>query len=637
VSDVLAQAVVYLGAAVVCVPLAKRLGMGSVLGYLAAGMAIGPFALGFVGEEGEDIMHFAEFGVVMMLFLVGLELEPAKFWRLRQAILGVGAAQVGLTTAALAGALMLIGLSWQASLAVGSALAMSSTAIALQSLKEKNLMGTAAGRHSFAALLFQDIAVIPILALLPLLATAPTGAAGDHGPGIGGLPGWMQTLAVLAAVGAVVAAGRWAFVPLLRAVARTRLRELFTASALLIVVGIALLMQTVGLSAALGTFLAGVVLATSEFKHELESDLDPFKGLLLGLFFMGVGASIDFQLMAESPGRLGLLTIGVMTVKVAVLAGIGRARRLSVDQNLIFSIGLAQVGEFAFVLLAFIAGLGVLDGAWTATFMAVTALSMTATPLLMLLNERVLLPRFGTTEAPARAPDTPDEHHPVILAGFSHFGSTVGRFLRANGVEATILDNDSDRVDLLRRMGFKVYYGDVTRHELLEAAGAAHAKILVSAVEDFDTTRTLVETARKQFPNLALMVRARHRFDAYELMDLGVTDVYRQHLDTSVRLGVDVLRRLGHRTYSAHRAGQQFLRHDEAALARLAPVRHNLVDYISNMRSEIAQQEALLLADRDIDPAGSDHAWDSRELRAGFTGRGVESPPSHPSRTGGDS
>jgi CPA2 family monovalent cation:H+ antiporter-2 len=491
--------------------------------------------------------------------------------------------------------------------------------MALQSLIEPQLIATASGQHSFAVLLFQDIAVIPILALLPLLATAPAPAAADHAGGVGHLPAGMQTLAVLGAVAAVIAAGRWVIVPLLRIVARTRLRELFTASALLIVVGIALLMQTVGLSAALGTFLAGLVLASSEFKHELESDLDPFKGLLLGLFFMGVGASIDFRLIATAPARLALMTAGVMAIKLLVLLAIGRAGRLSVDQNLMFSVGLSQVGEFAFVLLAFEGQLGVLDAETVSTLMAVTALSMALTPLGLLVNERLLLPRVGTRKAPSRAPDAPEEKHAVILAGFSHFGSTVGRFLRANGVEATILDNDSDRVDLLRRMGFKVYYGDATRHDLLESAGAAEAKILVSAVEDPATALALAATAKKHFPQLTIMTRARHRFDAYELMDLGVRHVYRQHQDTSVRLGVDILRHLGHRAYSAYRAGQQFLRYDEAAMASLAAKRHDLSEYISSIRQEIAQQEALLLADRDADPASSEHAWDSEEMRARLT------------------
>jgi CPA2 family monovalent cation:H+ antiporter-2 len=614
-SGFLVQAVVYLAAAVVCVPLAKRLGMGSVLGYLAAGIVIGPFVLGFVGEEGEDIMHVAEFGVVMMLFLVGLELEPAKLWRLRRAIAGVGLTQVLATAALLAGAGIAVGLDWRAALAASSALAMSSTAIALQSLKERGQLGSAAGQQSFAVLLFQDIAVIPILALLPLLAVAPAQGSGGHDGGVGDLPGWAQTLAVLGAVAAVVLAGRFAVVPLLRVVARTRLRELFTASALLIVVGIAALMQLVGLSAALGTFLAGVVLANSEFKHELESDLDPFKGLLLGLFFMAVGASIDFNLIAEEPVRMVLITVGVMGLKAIVLAALGRGTRLSLDQNLIFTVGLGQVGEFAFVLLAFTSQLGIVDPHWTGTLMAVTAMSMALTPVAMLVNERLVLPRVGTLEAPTRAADAVEEKHAVIIAGFSHFGSTVGRFLRANGVEATILDNDSDRVDLLRRMGFKVYYGDATRQDLLEAAGAAEARILVSAIDGLEATHRLVETVTKHFPHLRLMVRSRHRYDAYELMEVGVRDVYREHLDTSIRMGVDVLRELGHRAHGAFRAGQMFRRYDEEAMETLFAHRHDVKTYISSVREQIAEQEALLAADRAHDPTEGDHAWDSEQLR----------------------
>jgi CPA2 family monovalent cation:H+ antiporter-2 len=308
-----------------------------------------------------------------------------------------------------------------------------------------------------------------------------------------------------------------------------------------------------------------------------------------------------------------------MVIKLAILAGIGRAGGLSVDQTLMFGVGLSQVGEFAFVLAAFAGQLGLLAPDWMATLMAVTALSMTVTPLGLLLNERVILPRVGTRVRPVRAADTPQAKHPVILAGFSHFGSTVGRFLRANGVEATILDNDSDRVDLLRRMGFNVYYGDATRHDLLEAAGAAEARILVSAVEDPQTAHALVRTARKHFPHLAVMTRARHRYDAYELMDLGVSQVYRQHQDTSVRLGVDILRQLGHRAYSAYRAGQQFLRYDEAAMTSLAATRHNMSAYITSVRQQIAHQEALLLADRELDPTSSDRAWDSEELRTRLT------------------
>ena len=608
----LADAVVYLGAAVVCVPIAKRLGLGSVLGYLMAGILIGPFLLGFIGEEGKDIMHFAEFGVVMMLFLVGLELEPALFWRMRKQVLGLGSAQMGFTTLAVGGLAIALGFTWQAAVATGLACSMSSTAIALQSLKEKGLMQTAAGQNSFAVLLFQDIAVIPILALLPLLGTA-SAAAGD-GPWIDTLPGWQRTLAVLGAVLAVVALGRYVVVPLLRIVARTRLRELFVASSLLLVVGIALLMVTVGLSPALGTFLAGVVLANSEYKHELESDLDPFKGLLLGLFFMAVGASINFELITAEPGRIIGLTLAVMAVKVIVLVLIGRRVSMGFDQDLMFGVGLGQVGEFAFVILAFMAQLAILDAAWTDRLMAVTALSMALTPLLMLLNEKLVLPRFGTTERPEQEADAVEVRHKVIIAGFGHFGSTLGRLLRANGVETTILDNDSDQVDLLRRLGFKVYYGDATRHDLLEAAGAHEAELLVCAIAP-EAAPSLVETVHKHFPHLKLHVRSRNRMDAYELMDQGVLHIHRETLDTAIHMGVSVLQDLGMRHYTAHRAGQNFRRYDEAALKELASKRGNTTDYISSVREKIAEQEELLRKDLHHDPSHSDHAWDSEEMR----------------------
>jgi CPA2 family monovalent cation:H+ antiporter-2 len=612
-SGFLSDAVIYLAAAVACVPVAKRLGLGSVLGYLLAGILIGPFVLGFIGEEGKDIMHFAEFGVVMMLFLVGLELEPALFWRMRRQVLGLGGAQVVLTGAALAAAAQAIGFDWRAAIAAGSAFAMSSTAIALQSLKEKGLMHTAAGQSSFAVLLFQDIAVIPILALLPLLALAPA-VASQEGHWIDSLPGWQRTAAVLGAVGAVAAMGRFLVVPLLRMVARTRLRELFVACSLLLVVGIALLMELVGLSPALGTFLAGVVLANSEYKHELESDLDPFKGLLLGLFFMAVGASINFSLIAQAPLTLLGLTLGAMAIKLLLLAAIGGRARLSLDQNLLFSVGLAQVGEFAFVLLAFAAQLGLLSAERTDALMAVTAISMTLTPLLMLLNERLILPRFGTTERPATEPASIDAKHKVIIAGFGNFGSTLGRLLRANGVEATILDNDSDQVDLLRKLGFKVYYGDATRHDLLEAAGAGEAELLICAIAP-ESAPLLAETVRKHFPRLKLMVRARNRFDAYELMDQGVASIHRETLHGSVAMGVAALKELGFRHYTAHRAGQNFLRYDEQALKELAAKRGDKAGYISSVREKIAEQEDLLLRDLRHDPSQGDHAWDSQEMR----------------------
>ncbi len=607
------DALIYLATAVIFVPIAKRMGMGSVLGYLIGGIIIGPFFLGFVGEEGKDIMHFAEFGVVMMLFLIGLELEPATFWRMRKLILGTGIMQMGATTLLCFAVLLLIGFTWQAALSCGLAVSMSSTAIVMQTLREKGLAKTQSGRSSFAVLLFQDISVIPILALLPLLAVSGVhNTSSGHASLMGGLPGWAQTLVLLAAANAVVLAGRFFFVPFLRFIARIRLRELFTAAALLIIIATADLMIIVGLSPALGTFLAGVVLANSEFRHELESDIEPFKGVLLGLFFIAVGASINFKLIVANPITVAFLVFGLMAIKAIVLFITGKLSRLSFDQNMIFTLGLSQVGEFAFVLFAFISQLNILSAHWTDMMMGATAISMTVTPLLLLANERVLLPRFGTKEiAEDKETDAIDARHPVIIAGFGHFGSTIGRFLRANGVNAVILDNDSDRVDILRKMGFKVFYGDATRLDILKCAGAEEARILIAAIDSPEINLSLVDTIKKEFPHLKIMVRAKSRLDAYELLDAGIENIYRESLDTSVRLGVDTLIALGFRKYSAVRAGQNFIKYDEAALSKLAKHRHEQEAYIFTTREQIEIQEQLLANDREANPTLYDHAWDS--------------------------
>ncbi len=606
------QAVIYLTAAVVCVPVAKRLGMGSVLGYLLAGMLIGPFALGFIGREGQDIMHFAEFGVVMMLFLIGLELEPAHFWKLRGRILGMGSLQMAATALLVGSGLFLIGFTWQAALAAGLALAMSSTAIVLQTLREKGLSTAESGRSAFAVLLFQDIAVIPILALLPFL-TLRAGAAGGHEGLLSHLPGWLQASSVLCALLAVIAAGRYVIAPFLRVIAGAELRELCVAASLLIIFGIACLMKLVGLSPALGAFLAGVVLANSEFRHELQSDIEPFKGLLLGLFFIAVGASLNFRLIAEDPLSLFALVAALAIVKALVLAATGRLFRLSFDQNCIFTVALSQVGEFAFVLFAFMNTLEILSGRWLDTMMAVTALSMTATPVLLLANERLILPRFGTREQAEPPADVIDVQNKVIIAGFSTFGSTVGRFLRANGIEATILDNNSDQVDLLRKMGFRVFYGDATRLDILHAAGAAAASILIVAIDTAATNCALVATVRKHFPNLTVLVRARNNLETFELLELGAARVYRECLDAAVRLGVDVLGQLGFRRYSAVRAGQNFMKYDEEALQKLAPHRHDEKKYIVTTREQIRLQEQMLANDLQSGPGLIDHAWENTE------------------------
>ena len=625
-AGLLVHAFVYLAAAVIAVPVAQRLGMGSVLGYLLAGVAIGPFALDLLGTGGQDVMHFAEFGVVMMLFVIGLELQPALLWRLRGPILGLGGLQVVATTVLFAVLAVALGSSARAALAIGMTLALSSTAIVLQTLNERGLLGTAGGQSSFAVLLFQDIAVIPMLAIFPLLAEPGTAVAvaahGDPGTLVSQLPAWGQTVAVLGAVGVVVAGGRFVLGPLLHQVARTRLREIFTAATLLLVVGIALLMTAVGLSPALGTFLAGVVLANSEYRHELESDIEPFKGLLLGLFFIAVGASIDFALILAQPLLILGLVLGIVSVKLAVLLALGRLFRLSLDQSLLLAFALPQVGEFAFVLLAFANQQGVLPPDVTGPLVAAVALSMSITPLLLLFNDRVLLPRVGTRTATEREPDVVDEASPVLIAGFGSFGSTIGRLLRASGVPATVLDVDSDRVDLLRRMGLAVYYGDATRHDLLHTAGAARARLLIIALDSPERTLELVRTVRQHFPQLTIMARAFDWQDAHDLLDAGVTHVYRDTLDTSLRVGADALRLLGVRAYRAHRAAQRFLKHDEESMRELTDRRSDRAVYVSAVRQRIEDLERMFEADRAEPELDRDAGWDAESLREEARGGG---------------
>ena len=616
------QAFVYLAAAVIAVPLAKRLGLGSVLGYLIAGMVIGPFGFGLIGEEGQDVMHFAEFGVVMMLFLIGLELQPALLWRMRGPILGMGGLQVTLSAAIIATIAAMAGLAWNESIAVGLILALSSTAIVLQTLAEKGLINTDGGQSAFAVLLFQDIAVIPMLAVLPLLAVGPVADAAAHdahgGTLVDGFPAWAQTLSVLLAVAAIVIGGRYLIRPVFRFIAKTRQAEIFTAAGLLLVIGIALLMTQVGLSPALGTFLAGVVLAESEYRHELEADIEPFKGLLLGVFFIAVGASVDFALIVAEPGAITAIVAALIAVKLLVLLGISRLFGMGQDQSLLFAFSLAQGGEFAFVLFSFSAQQGVLDAATTQRLIAAVAISMAVTPLLMLFNEKLLQPRFGTRERESRSADVIEEQNAVIIAGFGRVGGIVGRFLRANGISATVLEFDSDHVETLRKFGLKVFYGDACRMDLLRAAGAEHAKVMLVAIDDHAKTMEMLETIGAQFPNLRLLVRARGRREAYELIEEGIEQVYRETFDTSLRMGVDALEALGTRAHRAHRAAQRFRRHDEASLRELAGMQDEGPQYITVAREQMQLLESTLLQDlADRDDRG-DTGWDAESLRKDF-------------------
>lgn len=609
------QALVYLTAAVVSVPIAKRIGLGSVLGYLIAGVLIGPAVLGLIGEEGQDIMHFAEFGVVMMLFVIGLELEPQLLWRMRNSILGLGGLQVLLTTLIIFIIALLLGISWQASLALGMTLSLSSTAIVLQTMNEKGLMKSSSGQSSFSVLLFQDIAVIPMLAIFPLLATQLLQSSDDHQTLVGSLPGWAQTIAVLGAVVLIVIGGRFLIRPAFRFIAQTKLLEIFTAASLLLVIAIAVLMTQVGLSPALGTFLAGVVLANSEYRHELISDIEPFKGLLLGLFFISVGASINFNLILESPLIIAALVILLMTVKGLVLFALGKFFKISTDQNLIFAVALSQVGEFAFVLFSFAAQNSIIPEDIINVMVAVVALSMAMTPIVIVLNEKLILPRFGTKEKAERETDTVEEENPVIIAGFDRFGNVVGRLLKANGIGTTVLDFDSDRVDILRKLGLKVYYGDASRHELLHAAGADKAKIIVIAFEDPEKNISLVHTIQKHFPHLKIVVRAVDRGDANKLIASGIKDVYRETVDTSLRLGIDVMRILGFRAHRAHRAAQTFLKHDENALRELALLHKDRKEYLNAAKQYIAELEEIIQSDSAEPDLERDAGWDAESLR----------------------
>lgn len=609
------QATIYLAATVVMVPLAKKLGLGSVLGYLLAGVIIGPAILGFVGEEGQDIMHFAEFGVVMMLFIIGLELEPTLLWKLRKPIILLGGLQVLITALIIGGIALAFGLQWKIALALGMILSLSSTAIVLQTLKEKGIINTRAGQSAFSVLLFQDIAVIPMLALFPLLATG-TGTEAAHGNNtwVTSLPGWIQTLVVLGSVAVIIIAGRYLIRPLLRIVASAKLREVFTATALLLVAGIAVLMIQVGLSPALGTFLAGVVLANSEYKHELESDLDPFKGLLLGLFFIAVGASIDFGLVMQQPWLIAGLVLLIMTVKGVVLFVLGKFFKLGNDQNTLLAFALSQVGEFAFVLFSFSLTGGILPKEIVDIMVAAVTLSMALTPLMLLLNERVVQPRFlRKKSATQREADVIEEKNPVIIAGFGHFGNTIGRFLRAHGIGLTILDIDSERVELLRKMGFKVYYGDASRYDLLQAAGASDAKVIIITLEPAEKRLELIETIKKHFPNLHMFVRAENRYDAYDQMNAGMLHIYRETIDTSLRVGVDVMKFLGLRAYTAQRAARTFFKYDESRLKHLAAIRDR-EEYISTTRTYIEELERLLQSDTLTASFDGEKGWDEESL-----------------------
>ena len=580
------SASIYLGAAVIAVPVAARLGLGSVLGYLAAGILIGPL-LGLVGAETKDLQHFAEFGVVMMLFLIGLELEPRALWDMRHRLIGLGGLQIVLTTVAIMGGAMAFGFYWSVALAVGLIFALSSTAIVLQTLSEKGLMRTAGGRSTFSVLLTQDIAVIPMLALLPLLALPkalslnPDGSIERHANDahasdhinlslVADLPGWGVTLVTLAVIGAIILAGVYLARPVFRFIHASHLREMFTALALLIVVGISFLMLLVGLSPALGAFLAGVVLANSEFRHELETDIEPFKGLLLGLFFITVGAGINFAVLERDPAAILGATLAVILVKGLVLYALSHIFKLYGSDRWLFTLGLAQAGEFGFILTAFSVAQNVIPIGLSERILLIIALSMLITPLLFILME-VIGKRIGTDLQDIQH-DVVNEEGLVIIAGVGRFGQIVNRLVGSAGFKTVVLDHDLKTIELMRRFGFKGFYGDPTRPDVLRAAGLADARVLVIALDDRDAALKMVRYARKERPDLHIIARAGDRSDVFRLYQAGANDIVREMFDSSLRAGRYVLENIGLSEFEAAEAEKTFYAHDRHAIRELAQV-----------------------------------------------------------------
>ncbi len=561
--SLLGQAAIYLTAAVVAVPIAKRFGLGAVLGYLLSGVIVGPHALHLVGGDSSEVLHFAEFGVVMMLFVVGLELKPSMLWQMRAPIFGLGGAQVLATLAITAGLAIAAGVAWRPALVLGMIVSCSSTALVLQSLQEKGLSKTEGGKAAFAVLLFQDISVIPMLAIVPLLATVTADAS---------QPAWLSALYIAAAVVLVVLAGRYALRPVFRFLAATRLREVLTAAALLLVVGVTLLMQSVGLSPALGAFLAGVLLAESEYRHQLENDIEPFKGLLLGLFFVTVGAGLNLETIAAQPLFVAGAVVLVMLLKGLVLLVLGRLFRLPKAGNFIFSFALAQVGEFAFVLITLAGTHGILVGEESRLITAVVAITMMLTPFMLIALERWVLPAVAKHAEQPREPDVIDEHEesPVVMAGFGRFGQITGRFLRYNDIPVTVLDVDPEIIDIMGRLGAKVYYGDASRLDLLRAAGCERAKIFVLAIDDVEKSLEIAATLREHFPKLRILARAYDRPHYYRLRALGITDIVRETFGSALQLGQLGLIAMGGRAHHAHRSAELFRQHDEAAIKELS-------------------------------------------------------------------
>lgn len=587
--SLLLNALIYLAAAVATVPIAKRLGLGAVLGYLLAGMAIGPWGLRLI-DRVEDILHFSEFGVVLLLFLIGLELDPKRLWSLRRPIFGWGGTQVGIVTVALFGAAIGFGVDWKTALIAALGLSLSSTAIVLATLSERKLTATPAGSAGFAILLFQDIAAIPMIAIVPLLGVAAVQ---------GSDAGWLSAGKAVAVIATLIFGGRFLVRPLIRMIAKTGLREIFTAFALLLVIATGLLMELVGMSMALGAFLAGVLLADSEYRHALETDLEPFKGLLLGLFFIAVGMSVDFGVFLAQPLLVLGLVAGFLFIKIGVLYILSKLFKIARAQQFLFAVLLSQGGEFAFVVFGAAAAAKVFTQETSSLLVVVVALSMVATPLLLIFYDKVVVPYFASMR---QRPDDiiDDNENPVIIAGFGRFGQIVGRLLHANQVNMTVLDHDPDQIDLLRKFGFKVFYGDATRIDLLRAAGIAKARLLVVAIDDIDGSLRLIEAVQRVYPLLPIAARARNITHYYDLMDLGVTIIERETFDSALQLGRQALQQLGFGASRAEQAAIKFRAHNLQTVHDIYPHHKDQQQMVSLAKQARAELEEMFAHDQMI-------------------------------------
>jgi glutathione-regulated potassium-efflux system ancillary protein KefC len=581
---------IYLAAAVIAVPLARRLGLGAIIGYLVAGIVIGPWGLRLVSDP-QQMLDFAEFGVVLMLFLVGLELEPARLWALRKPIFGWGTVQTFGSALLLGVVAFALGADWRLALVSASGLALSSTAIALGVLGERGLLGTTSGQSVLSVSLFQDVAAIPLLALLPLLGAAGAAHAGG---------GWFGAAKALAVIAIIVFGGRLLLRPALRWIARSDTPEIFTAAALLLVVATAALMQAVGLSMALGAFLAGVLLAESEYRRELETDLEPFKGLLLGLFFIAVGMSIDFAIVIGQPLQIAATVAGFLMVKAAVLWGMARAMPIPRPERPVFIVLLAQGGEFGFVVYQAAAQAGVIGAPAASFLVAAVAVSMLLTPLLLVAADRWWIPLLARERrGPAVEELAEPQHASVIVAGFGRYGQIVSRLLYANGVAPTVLDHDAEAVEALRKFGWRVHYGDATRLDLLRTAGAANARVLVLAIDDVERSVELAQLVRQEFPQLTVVARARNVQHFYRLWELGVRHIERETFDSALMSARSTLVELGWEPHHARTLALRFRRHNVDQLRAMAPHRQNEALLVAAAKQGRQQLEELFALERE--------------------------------------